>query len=38
MRAKEVETLGRVPASLGSAPYGRRGLGPAMLSRRVVHG
>jgi hypothetical protein len=37
MPAKEIETLSRVPGSLESAPYDRRGLGPAVFPRRVVH-
>ena len=38
MRAKEIETLSRVPVSLEIAPYDRRGPGLAVLPRRVVHG
>ena len=38
MPAKEIETLSRVPVSLESASYERRGPGPALLPCRVVHG
>ena len=38
MPAKEIETLSRIPASLESAPYDCRELGPAVLPCRVVHG